>query len=284
MKKKILLPTDFSYNAYNAISYALDLYKDDTCQFYLLNAFSIPNYGFDNLMMLQSDKTNFEKEKEMAYLKLTEVMHKIVLEKGENRNHSFERLAIYEEPLEAIKNTIEDYDIDIVVMGTKGETNSQSIVYGSLAIQVMEKSRNCPVLVVPEDANYRNLNEIVFPTSYKTHFKKRELKYLSEIAEKSSSSIRILHVASIDKLTDNQQRHKKMLNEYFEGTIHTFHLMKNIDKDNAIDHFVEERGSDLIAFINKKHRFFGSVFSRPLVKTVTYQTKVPVLVMHDLRN
>jgi len=186
--------------------------------------------------------------------------------------------------LEAIKKSIEDYDIGIVLMGTKGETESQNIVYGSLAVQVMEKSRNCPVLVVPENANFNELNEIVFTTSYKTHFKKREISYLSDLAEKSSASIRILHIADEDKLSEDQQRQKNMLNEYFEGVVHTFHSMKNVDKEKAIDHFIKERGCDLIAFINKKHSFFDSLFRRPLVKTITYQTKVPILVMHDLRN
>ena len=30
MKKKILLPTDFSKNAYNAINYAIELYKEES--------------------------------------------------------------------------------------------------------------------------------------------------------------------------------------------------------------------------------------------------------------
>ncbi|MEJ2113114.1 MAG: universal stress protein [Flavobacteriaceae bacterium] len=40
MRRKILLPTDFSKNAWHAINYALELYKDENCDFYILNAFS----------------------------------------------------------------------------------------------------------------------------------------------------------------------------------------------------------------------------------------------------
>jgi len=35
--KKILLPTDFSKNAINAIDYALQLFKDETCVCFILN-------------------------------------------------------------------------------------------------------------------------------------------------------------------------------------------------------------------------------------------------------
>lgn len=285
MKKKILLPTDFSHNSYNAITYALDLYEDEACVFYILNAFSVSSYGFGDIIALQADNGAFKKEKESAKSKLEELMHKIVRDKAKNSNHSFEKVVIYEDPLKAIKNAIEKYDIDLVVMGTKGNTASKEIVYGSLAIQVMEKSRNCPVLVVPENANYASLKDIVFPTSFRTHYKKRELKVLGEIAEKSSANIRVLHVSDEkDSLDENQEEHKKMLDEYFENVIHTYHFMNDINKESAIDYFVEERGADLVAFINKKHLFFGSIFSRPLVKSITYRTKVPILVMHDLRN
>ena len=284
MKKKILLPTDFSENSINAIKYALDMYKHDVCQFYVLNAISMPNHSIDTINMLQFDKNSFEKKKEEIEQKLTTLLEDIIQEKNHVANHIFETISSFDEPLEAIKKAIEDYDIGIVLMGTKGETESQSIVYGSLAIQVMEKSRNCPVLVVPVSANYNELNEIVFATSYKTHFKKSYLSYLSDLAEKSSASIRVLHIADEDKLSKEQHRQKNMLNEYFEGVVHTFHSMKNVDKEKAIDHFIKERGCDLIAFINKKHSFFDSLFRRPLVKTISYQTEVPILVMHDLRN
>ncbi|WP_299528057.1 universal stress protein, partial [uncultured Lutibacter sp.] len=35
--KNILLPTDFSENSWNAIKYALELYKKTACNFYLLH-------------------------------------------------------------------------------------------------------------------------------------------------------------------------------------------------------------------------------------------------------
>ena len=37
--KKILIPIDFSENAINAINYALALFKDEFCKFYILHAY-----------------------------------------------------------------------------------------------------------------------------------------------------------------------------------------------------------------------------------------------------
>jgi len=40
--KKIILPTDFSENAYNAIKYAVQLFKDVESTFYLLHTYTPP--------------------------------------------------------------------------------------------------------------------------------------------------------------------------------------------------------------------------------------------------
>ncbi len=37
--KKILIPIDFSENAINAVNYALALFKDEFCKFYILHAY-----------------------------------------------------------------------------------------------------------------------------------------------------------------------------------------------------------------------------------------------------
>jgi len=48
MKRKILLPTDFSKNAWNAMTYAIELYKDEVCEFYILNTFNATGYALAN--------------------------------------------------------------------------------------------------------------------------------------------------------------------------------------------------------------------------------------------
>jgi len=37
----------------------------------------------------------------------------------------------------------------------------------------------------------------------------------------------------------------------------------------------------MVAFMNRKHSFFSSILSKPLVKELGYHSKVPVLVLKD---
>jgi len=201
-----------------------------------------------------------------------------------NTKHHFKTISTHGQPIDAIKKVVEDKDIDLIIMGTKGETGSNKVIYGSVAIRVMEKVRNCPVIVVPERSKTQIPKEIVFPTSYKTHFKRKELQVLLNLAKSSGSKIAVLHVSEEDGLEPKQIEGKKRLEEYFEEVDVTFHKVYHSEVEPAVNVFVESRQSDMVAFINKKHRFFRSILTQPMVKGITFHSKVPILVMHDLRN
>ena len=148
----------------------------------------------------------------------------------------------------------------------------------------MEKVRNCPVLVVPENAKIELPKEIVFPSSYRNHFKRRELIHLYDIAKKSNANIAILHIKEEDKLDEEQEENIKLLKEILTGVSYTFQTLPHYSIQTAVNIFVESRSSDMVAFINKKHTFFGSILSSPMVKEISFHLNVPILAMHDLRN
>ena len=284
MRRKILLPTDFSKNSWHAINYALELYKNDNCDFYILNVFSATSNILDSLLNMEPGSELYETAKAKSEDGLAKVLDKLTVNGYDENKHHFHAISQFNNVIEAIKNVVEEKDIEIIVMGTKGETGSRETVFGSTAIYVMEKVRNCPVIVVPENAKKQLPKEIVFPTSYKTHFKRRELKYLIEIAEKCNATINILHMSNEDELDESQINNKQLLEEMFEEVKYSFHNLSNYSIEAAVNIFTESRDSDMVTFINKKHPFFGSILTKPLVKGMGFQSKVPILVMHDLRN
>lgn len=284
MKRKILLPTDFSNNSWLAINYGLQLFKNEACDFYLLNAFTGTNSLIKNIINIESGGDFYEKAKEESESNLSKILDKLIINEHGDPKHNFKTISVYNDPIEAIKNVVEQKDIEMIIMGTKGKTNEKGTVFGSVAVYVMEKVRNCPVIVVPESAKHSLPKEIVFPTSYKTHYKRRELSYLTDIAKKCDATIAILHISEENGLDENQKEHKQMLKDIFEDVNYTFHSLSHYSVESAVNIFVESRDSDMVAFINKKHAFFGSILTNPMVKGIAFHSKVPILVMHDLRN
>ncbi len=283
MKKKILLPTDFSKNAWNAIQYAIELYKKEACEFYVLNTFNASGYALDSMMIPEPGERIYEEAKDKSEKGLGKIMERLTF-RDEYPNHEFFMVSQFNSLIEGIRDIVKKKDIDLIIMGTKGDTNAASVIYGSNTVLVMEKIRNCPVMAIPESASYKDLKEIVFPTDYKMSFKRREFQDIIQVAKRGNVAIRVLYVSDGEPLNEEQENNKKLLEEYFSDLAYTFHTLYNVDVQSAVRCFVESRDSDMITFFNRKHSFFGSIFSRPMVKSLGKYSKVPVLALHDLRD
>jgi nucleotide-binding universal stress UspA family protein len=283
MNKKILIPTDFSKNAWNAVTYAADLFKDTACTFYLLNAYKTTVHSRRDLVMENPADLSFEIEKTNSENGLAKILEMLNL-RTKNKNHSYISISLLDDPISATKKTIEKKDIGLVVMGTKGSNNKVNMLLGSNTINAMENLRSCPILGIPLDARLDTIKEIVLPTSYKTHFKRKELINLVEIAQLRNATVRVLHMSKNEELSIDLQENQQLLEECLEGASYTFHYVSGTDVPAAVQVFVESRDSDMVAFINKKHGFFDNLFTKPLVSALGKFSKVPLLVMHDTRD
>ena len=280
MDKRILIPTDFSKNALNATRYALDLYAKLNCEFYFLNVFRLDSYTTNTLIIPEPGSAEFEAAKRVSEEGFTKLMDMLELHR-DNPKHSFHTISSFNFLSEAIKQNIASKDIELVVMGTQGATGAKGIIFGSNTVNAMEKIRECPVMAIPEDLRFSAPKEIVFPTNYKSIFKRKELNYLLEIAMMHQTSISVLYFKKETALDEEQETNKQLLDDILINVDHSFHTLTDKDVARGITSFVESRNSDMIAFINKKHFLFNSIFSRPLVKEIGYDAKVPILALNE---
>lgn len=283
MRRSILIPTDFSRNAWDAIAYAADFFVNEPCDFYILNVYNVNTLSNDNLMTAPMDQSIFETFKENSEKGLERILTQLAF-RDEAEHHQFYTLSQQNNLLDAIKEVVAMKDIDLIVMGTKGDTDALNATFGSNTVTVMEKVRDCPVLAIPPQTLYTKVSEIVFPTSFQTHYKKQELKTLIDFAQIAQADIRILHVTESETLSEEQQNFKELLEQNFENIDFTCHFVSNKDINEAVDLFVQSRDSGMIAFINKKHTFFSTLFRKPMVQELGMHAKVPVLALHDHRS
>ena len=282
MNKRILIPTDFSKTAKNAITFAAELYKEVVCEFYLLNAFQISGYSVDSPLDPDPEDFAFQSAYNESEKGLEELLEQIRFH-PENPKHKFETISTYNSLLHAIKATIAKKDIDLVVMGTKGITGTESLIFGTNAINIMEGITSCPVLAIPEEYGFEPPREIVFPTDFKAHYKRRELCYLLDIAKLHQAAIRVLHIKKKADINREQQSNKELLAGILENSDHSFHSLEDKKVHRGIGAFVNSRDSNMIAFINRKHNLLDHLLSRPLIKELGYHYKIPILALNDYK-
>lgn len=283
MKKRILLPTDFSANAYNAINYAIELYKEEPCEFFIFHSYYLPGFATNNLLSLEPTDKRLNAVKERAEENMEKLKAQVQFNEYDNNDilHFLNEFGSFNDVL---KEIVEKEDINLIIMGTRGETDDKNAIIGSNAVNAMEKVRNCPVFVIPGNISFKVPNEIVFPTSFKTHYKEKELITLKEISRLTNAPIRVLYVQKEKELSKEQLENKVLLNKILGAMTYTHHEIQNLNLQDGVRCFVQSRKSEMIAFVNKKHSFFGSVFSNPMVKDLGNNPDVPILALHDLRN
>lgn len=279
MNKRILLPTDFSKNALNAIRYTIDLYAKLNCDFYFLNVFNFEKYTTNSLNIPEEGSAEFELAKAASEKNFIKLLDTLALHNN-NLKHNYYTKSTHNFLSESIKKMIADKNIELVAMGTKGATGSKGVLFGSNTVMAMEKIRECPVLAIPENISFQAPKEIVFPTDFKDTFKRAELNYLIEIGKMHNAEIAILHLNKKKELSETQLENQHLLKSILDEIKYNFYTLSESHLGKGIQTFVESRNSDMVAFINRKHLFFGSVFSRPLVKEIGYDSKVPILALH----
>lgn len=280
--KNILLPTDFSINAANAIHYIMEMFKDDECAFTFLHAYKVNGYE-EGSLLTPIPRPGLLEAAQREKSGLLEKLIEAIKNKISNLNHSYD-FEIANKPLvAAVEEQIKKKDIGLVVIGTQGHTGADEVIYGSNTVNLMEEIQNCPIIAIPANVIFNGLSEIVLANSYKAELNPKDLHFLAMLSEEFQAPIRILHISEEGGLTEKQANHRKILKERLEKekVNFSFHALDFLSIPLGIYSFTASRGSDLIAFINKKHGFLENLLFDPLYKNLAHYSKIPVLVLHQ---
>lgn len=277
--KNILVATDFSNNAYCALFYASKLLASESCTFYLLNVFNELTPLPGEKAKLFSSRKRIEQLRIASKEKLTKTQHKIVLD-NENANHRFVSLSKKGNLLKIISKTINEKEIDLIVMGNKGLTESADIFFGSNTIQVANQINTCPILAIPGEMDFKAPKELAFVTDLKKGCGKDSIALLLILANIYNASVRVLHITEEEKLNQEQESHRKLLDLDLQGIDHSFHWMHAFDdKAKVIDIFVEKLNIDIYAMVNRRHNFFEKLTREPVIKDVSMYSETPFLIL-----
>ena len=276
---KILLPTDFSDNAWNAIRYAIEFFKNEECTFYLLHTYTPAFYRMDYMMGGPSfsaipdvgvDISLAGLERTVADIKST----------YHNPKHRVKTISAFNLLTDEINEVSQEKEIDLIVMGTQGATGAKEIFLGSNTVFVMRKAL-VPVLAVPEGYEFQPVKTIVFPTDYRTRYKEEELRTMMGFASIQGSEITILHIKEEYDLSEMQQENKDHLDKCLGRVPHRFDEKKGVLMPDAVIDYIDEHNFDLLTMMNRKHSFMERLLWKQNVDQIGFHVQVPFLVIRD---
>jgi len=267
---KILIPTDFSPIADNALNYAIEIGKRFESNLCLYHVYHIDrNFNYDS---------NFSDKEQPYKKKVEEKMNSTRLKFQEKITQS--RLSIETKVEDSnvyslFKEKVVEQGIDLIVMGSKGASGIEKFVFGSVAATALELAK-VPLLVVPPNHSFHSLKKIVFATDH-NEVSSSVLLPLQKLALEFGSNVTILNVKK-DSDKDTQQT-SILFDNKVETNYNEVLMSKNINK--SINEFVEQDNCDLLCMIRRQKGFFYSLTHRSITKTQVYNSKVPLLILPE---
>ncbi len=278
--KIILIPTDFSVDAMHAIDYALQLYKCERTNFYFLHAYADAVYGpFKNNRgeSLVEPKKRVKKNTDVALEKLVEE----IKGKTNNPKHRYESISAFESLVDAVNNFVKQTNVDLVIMGTQGQTANKKITFGSHTVQVF-KYVQCPVLAIPENCEYQQPKKILFPTDYMVPYKRRELKLLNTLAAEFKSEVHCLYISDFEDLSHRQIDNQQFLKESLPNAYLSCKQTSVKNRAEAILEYIDKNEINMLVMVNARHSFLEDMLYRSTVDEIGLHITLPFLVMQNL--
>lgn len=275
--KNILLPTDFSDNSWNAIQYALELFKNEKCTFHLLHVYTPIIYNIEYFEVGAAQSGLIDSIKETATNNMDNLLSKIN-NQFKNENHNFSKIISLNTLVFEIEELFQANVMDFIVMGSQGATGLKKVLFGSNTIQVI-KNGKCPVLAIPAGFTFETLHEILFPSDYEVDFTKKHLKLLMDLASLHSSRVNFLNVSYGYDLSEKQYQNKQKLEDSFKNRAHLFHSVTNQNVTEAISDFQLKVKVNLLVMINNKNTLLEKLFFKSKINQIGFHLNIPFLVL-----
>ncbi len=280
--KNVLLPTDFSENAWNATKYAIELFKDEKCLFHLLNTYT-PAIASSRFMATSLGNVQEGSMRTNSERGLEEVLSKIK-KKYNNPKHNFKTISSFSLLVDEIKDIVEKGNIELIITGTKGVSGLDEVFMGSNTVRIIKSVKNCPVLAIPQHFEYTSPTEIAFATDFNRFYSLSELQPIIDLAKAFKAAIRIVHVQyEIKALSEIQMFNLNMLRKYLNEVEHYVHTVSELNSvSKTLEVFTKELDIHLLAMLNYQHSYMERMTREPVVKRMAFHTQIPLLVIPEL--
>lgn len=271
----LLIPTDFSENARKAVNYALWLFQGQTVNVIIFNAYGT-SHTEGSMLISIDDILKKEADTEMA----KEIKRAEELASAGMKINGFTRnctLTSY------IAEVCDDWNIDLIILGTKGESGIRGKLFGSNATNVIHKV-DIPVLAVPQSAILDDGGQfnIALGTDLKP-FKGKEL--LSRLVLELDSDVRQVQF-EIFYITPEQSGIDTEVKEYFDsiGADEENTYVNIVDKDIAsgLDQYIHKRQPDLVMLVHRRDSFINRLMGNSVAHSMLLKAEIPLLVFHDI--
>jgi nucleotide-binding universal stress UspA family protein len=262
--KTILVPTDFSKTAHNASVYAMNLARELKARVILLHVYH-PSFTIPGAENIPTDLAGLQQEAE----------DKLSHEAGSLKGMDAADISCIAKPGFAVDVILDmERASTLTVMGMQGAGQHSGFFPGSITTSILPLAKRA-VLVIPEEARYRDPENVVFACDPDFADNAASLNSLKCFTSNFGSRITALHVRSDEAPGHVEKKLQAIAND--SGT--NLFIVEAVNTVEGLNDFIEEQNADLLAIVPRQHKLIERLFHKSISKSMAIHTHVPMLAL-----
>ncbi|SHK96974.1 universal stress protein [Myroides odoratimimus] len=271
--KKILVPTDFSTQAYNAIKVAACIAKKGDAEILLLHILDLPQQGNDSINKgTPAPEVMFFKnaaEEKLRELALSDLFEGIKVSTS----------LILDRTAYGVTKTAETNKADLIVMGSHGASGAKEYFVGSNTQKVVRTS-DAPVLVIKGEGDDFNVNDLVFASDF-TDNMKEPFKKILRLHQMFDTKLHLLMVNTPNSFKPTHVA-EQVLEDFLEDITETEYdlsIYNDLTVEKGILNFSKKTNADLITIATHGRTGLAHFFNGSISEDLVNHSPISVLTI-----
>lgn len=263
--KTILVATDYSKAATNALHYTANLAAVMDAKIVIFNAFNVSEHALNGLVSATTiDAMQAQKTKQLNLLaESTSLKYHLEVDAVSQMGNIEELLLTH----------VASTKPDLVVFGM--ESNILAYEWFGNTTTSLIKALTVPVLVVPNEAPYVSVNRIVFAYDPKFVSAKNDFLMLREITNQFNAKLEVFHVNT----SPSEHTALSTVETVLEDVSFIYQEVNSTQVPESIATEVEKFGANLLVMVPHKATFFESLTKGSTTRKFALKSRIPLLVL-----
>ena len=271
--KKILVPTDFSEQAENALKVAAQLAKKHNAEIYLLHMLELPM----NMVNPVGDTRSNDLPEALYFMKLAKKRFTEMLSRPYLRDIKVHETVEFHQAFDGILEKSREHNCDFIVMGSQGASGFKEMFIGSNTEKVVRTSE-IPVLVIKNEHQNFQIKKIIFATNLDEH-SKETLQEVIQFAEQAEAGLHLVYINTANEFITSEDIDEFLI-RFTEGLSEKkfdFHVYNDDTVEQGILHFAQKMDADLIAVATHGRKGLSHFFNGSISEDLVNHSKSPVI-------
>lgn len=271
--KKILVPTDFSEQAENALKVAAQLAKKYNAEIYLLHMIELPA---DMSNPVGETRSN-DLPEALFFMKLAKKKFTNLLSAPYLSGLKIHDTVEFNQAFDGIMDSSRKHGCDFIVMGSQGASGFKEMFIGSNTEKVVRTSE-IPVLVIKNEHPTFEVNNFVFATNLEEHGKSTFQKVV-DFAEFMNARLFLVYVNTANEFITSEaieNRLKKYM-ENLDFSNYEFQVYNDDSVETGILNFARKVNADLVGIATHGRKGLSHFFNGSISEDLVNHANSPVI-------